>query len=72
MIKMRSVFSANIRKYRTKLRLTQRQAAERAGITANYWSRLELVSQPDCPSIPMIFKIAKALDIKPYRLLKAR
>jgi len=69
-MKLKKIFSVNVKKYRKKLHLTQKQAAERAGITASYWSRLERVSQTDCPSIPMIFKIAKDLNIKPYRLLK--
>ena len=50
--------------------MTQEQAAERAEITTPYWQRLELVSQTDLPSLPTIFKIAKALYIKPYQLLK--
>lgn len=69
-MKIKRIVGTNIRKYRAKLRLTQKQAAERTGITTNYWQRLELVSQTDCPSIPTLFKIADALNIKPYLLLK--
>ena len=69
-MKIKSIVGANIRKYRKKLHITQEQAAERAEITAPYWQRLELVSQTDLPSLPTIFKIAKALNIKPYQLLK--
>lgn len=64
------MIATNIRKYRKKRRMTQEQAAERAEITSAYWQRLELVSQSDLPSVHTIFKIAKALNIHPYQLLK--
>jgi len=69
-MKIKSMIATNIRKYRKKRRMTQEQAAERAEITAAYWQRLELVSQSDLPSVHTIFKIAKALNIHPYQLLK--
>ena len=69
-MKIKSIVGANIRKYRKKLHITQEQAAERAEITVHYWQRLELLSQTDLPSLPALFKIAKALSIKPYQLLK--
>ena len=50
--------------------MTQEQASERAEITTAYWQRLELVSQTDLPSVPTICKIAKALNIHPYQILK--
>jgi transcriptional regulator with XRE-family HTH domain len=64
------IIATNIKKYRGKLRLTQDRASEKAGLTVAYWQRLELLSQSDLPSIPALFKIAKALDINPYQLLK--
>ena len=69
-MKIKSMIATNIRKYRKKRRMTQEQAAERAEITSAYWQRLELVSQDDLPSVHTIFKIAKALNIHPYQLLK--
>ena len=69
-MKIKSLIATNIRKYRKKRRMTQEQAAERAEITSAYWQRLELVSQDDLPSVRTIFKIAKALNIHPYQLLK--
>jgi transcriptional regulator with XRE-family HTH domain len=69
-MKIKNMIATNIRKYRKKRRMTQEQAAERAEITSAYWQRLELISQPDLPSIHTIFKIAKALNIHPYQLLK--
>ena len=69
-MKIKSMIATNIRKYRKKRRMTQEQAAERAEITSAYWQRLELVSQSDLPSVHTIFKIAKALNIHPFQLLK--
>jgi transcriptional regulator with XRE-family HTH domain len=71
-MKIKALIGINIRTHRERLRLTQKQAAGRVGITVNYWSRLELVSQPDLPSLSTLIKIAEALNIKPYRLLVAR
>ena len=51
-----------------KLQTQQEQAAERAEITAHYWQRLELTSQSNLPSVPMIVRIAKTLAIKPKQL----
>jgi transcriptional regulator with XRE-family HTH domain len=69
-MKIKCLIATNIRKYRKKRRMTQEQAAERAEITSAYLQRLELVSQSDLPSVHTIFKIAKALNIHPYQLLK--
>lgn len=60
----------NIKGYREKAKLTQEQAAELAGITGKYWQRLEMASQVDLPSLPALFKIAKALNIKPAKLFR--
>ena len=60
----------NIKKYREKLKLTQEQAAEKADITTKYWQRLEMVSQTDLPSLPLLFKIAETLEIDPSKLLQ--
>jgi transcriptional regulator with XRE-family HTH domain len=69
-MKIKCLIATNIKKYRKKRRMTQEQAAERAELTSAYWQRLELVSQSDLPSVHTIFKIAKALNIHPYQLLK--
>ena len=60
----------NIKKYRERLKLTQEQAAEKADITTKYWQRLEMTSQIDLPSLPLLFKIAQTLEIKPSKLLE--
>ena len=66
---IKKILAGNIKKYRTRLKLTQEQAAEKAEITLKYWQRLEMTSQIDLPSLPTLFKIAKALDIQPAKLL---
>ena len=60
----------NIKKYRKKANLTQEEAAEKSEITGKYWQRLEMTSQIDLPSIQILFKIAKALNTKPSKLLE--
>lgn len=60
----------NIKKYRERLKLTQEQAAEKADITTKYWQRLEMTSQIDLPSLPLLFKIAQTLEVKPSKLLE--
>ena len=68
--KIKKILVNNIKKYRGKKKLSQEEAAELAGITSKYWQRLEMVSQSDLPSIPVIFKIAHALNIPPSKLLE--
>ena len=67
---IKRVLVKNIKKFRVRIHLTQEQAAERANITTKYWQRLEMDSQIDLPSLPALFEIAKALEIKPSRLLE--
>ena len=70
MIRLKAILAANIRKYRKKLRLTQEQAAERAGMSVNYWQRLELPAQIETPSFRAFYKIARALRVKCFQLIK--
>ena len=66
---IKTVLVKNMKKYRAKRRLTQEQAAEKAGITGKYWQRLEMTSQVDLPSMNVLFKVAEALEVRPSRLL---
>lgn len=66
---IKSILVKNIKKHREKAGLTQDKSAEKAGITYKYWQRLEMTSQIDLPSLTVLFKIAKALKIKPSKLL---
>lgn len=66
---IKRILARNIKKYRNRLKLTQEQAAEKADITMKYWQRLEMESQAGLPSLPTLFKIAKALKISVPKLL---
>ena len=66
---LKNLLAKNIKKHRSKCKLTQEQAAERAGITVKYWQRLEMVSQIDLPSLPTLAKIARTLNTNIDRLL---
>ncbi len=68
-VNIKGILARNMKKYRGKLKLTQEQAAERADIGVNYWQRMEMLSQSDLPSLPMLFKISKGLDVEAHQLL---
>jgi len=68
--KIKRILVKNMKRYRLISGLTQEEAAERTNITAKYWQRLEMESQIDLPSLPALFKIAKALGIKVPKLLQ--
>jgi len=67
---IKSLLVKNIKKYRERLKLTQEQAAEKADITTKYWQRLEMTSQIDLPSLPLLFRIAQTLEVNPSKLLE--
>ena len=71
-MKTKNILSANIKKYRTKLGLTQEQAAERAGMSVNYWARLEQKEDKRRVLLRDLSKLAKGLNIKMYQLLMPR
>lgn len=58
----------NIKKYREKAGLTQEQLSEAADISADYLSEIERGKKT--PSMKRFFKIANALKIPAYKLLK--
>jgi transcriptional regulator with XRE-family HTH domain len=68
---IKRILVGNIKKWRAKKKLTQEQAAEKAGVASKYWQRLEMESQVDLPSIKTIFKIAEALGIPAARLIES-
>ncbi|EKD50873.1 MAG: hypothetical protein ACD_62C00404G0003 [uncultured bacterium] len=70
LLRIKSVLVKNMKKYRGKLLLTQEAAAEKANMTVKYWQRLEMISQSDLPSLQMISKIAKALEVPIWKLLQ--
>lgn len=62
------ILRTNIKKYREKVGLTQEQLSEIAGISSDYLSEIERGKK--IPSMKRFFKIAKALNLLPYKLLK--
>ena len=58
----------NIKKYRENNKLTQEQLSEIAGISSDYLSEIERGKKT--PSLKRLFKIADALNIPAYKLLK--
>lgn len=60
----------NIAFYRKKKSLTQEQLAEKAGVSRSHLSAIEAPNIVKPFSIELLFKIAEALEIEPYRLLK--
>ena len=58
-----------IRHFRNRVNLSQEKVGERLGVSGNYISRLELGQE--YPSIGMLIKIAKALEVRPGEMLDA-
>ena len=63
---LNNIIGKNIKLYRSKRKLTRREAASLAGFTSAYWGYLERGQKK--PSLDVIEKIAVVLDIKPYLL----
>lgn len=57
--------------YRKRQNLSQEALAERAGISRAYLSQLEAPNVAVRPALSTLFALAKALEIPPYKLLKA-
>ncbi len=62
----------NISYYRKKKGMTQEQLAEKSGISRSHLSSIEAPSIVKTMSLELLFRIADALEIKPYMLLKFR
>lgn len=60
----------NIAYYRKKLGLTQEQLAEKAGVERSRISKTEIAWIGT--SLDMVYRIADALEIEPYKLLMER
>jgi len=60
------VFTYNLKKYRKKRGLTQEKLAEIINTATSYIGGFEI--NIGTPSLEMVEKIAKALDIEPFRL----
>lgn len=64
---MKNTFAKNLRKYREERKLTQRQLAETAGITATSISSYE--NQAMSPSLEIVEKLAQSLDVSVVDLI---
>jgi len=65
-MKIQTVFSENLRKYRKKAKLTQEKLAEMCDTDHRYIGQIETGSR--CPSLDFVDKIAAALNISPSLL----
>jgi transcriptional regulator with XRE-family HTH domain len=61
-------FGIVLRELRKRAEFTQENLAFEAGIERNYVSLIELGRNQ--PTISVIFKLANALNIEPYKLIK--
>jgi len=65
-VKIQSIFSENMKKYRKKAKLTQEKLAELCETDHRYIGQIETGIR--CPSLEYVERIAKALKIAPYCL----
>ncbi|MDR3174132.1 MAG: helix-turn-helix domain-containing protein [Treponema sp.] len=65
-MEMMMVFTFNIKKYRKKKRLSQMKLAELLDTSTSYIGEIEINSR--VPSMDMVERIAKALNVEPFRL----
>lgn len=66
------MIGTNIAYYRRLAGLTQAQLAERVGVTRVHVSAIESPNTATACSIELLFRIAAALQVPPYKLLKSR
>lgn len=63
--KIRKIVQNNIKKYRLEKGLTQLELALESSLTESYISKIE--RNLAIPSITSLVKIARALDVEPYK-----
>jgi len=69
-LKLRQQFADNLKEQREKRGLTREKLAGKAGISTSYLFMLEAATRD--PALPMIGRLARALDVKPGALLAER
>lgn len=62
----------NIAYYRKRAGMTQEQLAEAAAISRSYLGEIEAPNLVKTMSLEVVFNIAKALDVPPFRLFEFR
>jgi len=65
-MKLQTVLSKNMRKYRKEAKLTQEKLAEICGTDHRYIGQIETGNR--CPSLEYVERIANALKIEPFLL----
>jgi transcriptional regulator with XRE-family HTH domain len=63
-------FAGNVRRLRSRKRLSQKTLADKVGISVSYVSMLERGQRS--PPLEPVEKVAKALGVKPAQLLGGR
>jgi transcriptional regulator with XRE-family HTH domain len=66
MVSIRKILALNLKAYRDKLGLTQEKFAEKAGISSNYLSMVEICQK--FPTPEMLDRLAEALEIQTFQL----
>ena len=66
MIGIREVLAANLKENRRKLRMTQEELAEKAGVSTHYIAMIETCKK--YPKPDMLEQIAKTIGIEPHKL----
>ena len=66
---IREILALNLKKNRQKRNFTQEKLAEKAGISANYLSMVEVSKK--FPTPEMLDRLAEALDIETFQLFDA-
>jgi transcriptional regulator with XRE-family HTH domain len=66
MVSIREILTQNLKEYRRKSGFTQEKLAEKAGISANYLSMVEINRK--FPTPEMLDRLANALNIQTFQL----
>ena len=66
MVSIREILALNLKEYRRKSGFTQEKLAEKAGISANYLSMVEISRK--FPTPEMLDRIAQTLNIQTFQL----
>ena len=66
MVSIREILAINLKEYRRKSGFTQEKLAEKAGISANYLSMVEISRK--FPTPEMLDRLAQALNIQTFQL----
>ena len=70
--KLYKTIRVNIKSIRKEKRITQRELAERIGVSEGYISDIERDSKDKHPTIKCLFKISEALGVELIDLLERR